>query len=210
MTVTIKKSEIQAAIANAPANYHVRLLQSFPESVAAHVAELDYHAAHMELVAKGKADAYPPPDPPVLINQAVSRIERGGKIVHVADFVVVDDLPTEQQIRDKRLADKKSELISAVSSEESHLSNKAFPIGKRRAAEFARLDILRADDARQRDIGDIVKHRPPSDTALLNDYNKRSASIESLARHAAMLHSQIEGLTLDTVDTWRPEPFPKV
>lgn len=241
MTFVVKQSEIEAAIATAPAAFHANLLRRFPESVKQHALDLAAHADHMGNVdrdAKAAAaekrpttyQAYPAPDPPALIDQAVARVQEKGKTVFVPDFKVINDLPSPEQVKAKALRAAKDQLIGAVSEAESAAANAVLPFGKRRANDMRRIDIHAADQARRAELAaqldglapsDPTRHakvaaladavkagRPKADADFVAAHEARVAKLDKIFRHAAALQSEIEDLTADNVADWKPRPFP--
>lgn len=101
-----------------------------------------------------------------------------------------------------------------------------------------RTEVLRADNERRlqamkslssADRGDIVaineavgpqltedeinaeirKLRSDAENSLLDAHLERQARLAAINRHGAQLHHDIDDLTIDTVDDWKPAPFPK-
>jgi hypothetical protein len=67
--------------------------------------------------------------------------------------------------------------------------------------------------APQRALDDIMqeveKRRPSEDTAFLQEQEELRQKIAAIDRHFAEQHHQVEDLTLETVDDWKPTPFAK-
>lgn len=241
MTFVVKQSEIEAAIATAPAAYHANLLRRFSESVKQHALDLEAHGTHMDNVARDakvataekrapKFQAYPPPDPPTLIDQAVSRVQENGKTVFVPDFKVINDLPSPEQVKAAALRSAKDALLGAVTQEETRVANTVLPFGKRRAGDIRRVDVQIADQARaatlraafndlapsdpvriakEAGLVDAVKAgRPKADADFVTAHEAAVATLDKIYRHAAALQSEIEDLTADTIASWKPEQFP--
>lgn len=56
--------------------------------------------------------------------------------------------------------------------------------------------------------GHVEQDRDPADTKFLYEQGERNRRLDAIHRHAALLQHDIEDLTAETVDTWKPEPFP--
>lgn len=56
---------------------------------------------------------------------------------------------------------------------------------------------------------EVEKKRSPDDTAFLQEQEERRQKIAAIDRHFAEQHHQVEDLTIETVDDWKPTPFAK-
>jgi hypothetical protein len=219
MTFKVKRSEINTAIAEAPNVFAANALRNFDQSVHQHCADVAAHSAHMAKAKDGKADPYPPPEPHRLIARAVAISPSG---VCTPDYEIDEDMPSKEAIGAAELANKKTILLNQVSQEEGRLVSAIIPSGKHRAHHFRREDINAADAKRQNEIAAkkkkldpdeltraVIAGRPAEDAAFLADHDAKMDSIRAISRHGALLHSEIEDLTADTIDKWTPKSFPK-
>jgi hypothetical protein len=116
--------------------------------------------------------------------------EDAGKFV--ADFAIVNDDPTDDQV----LRARKNALLIKIGEAESAATQLVLgPPGKRRLCEFKTRDILQTK----------TKLRTPADVQHLADQASRQTKIDAIARAAAQAMSAVEDLTLDNVDDY-PEP----
>ena len=228
MTFIVKQTKIDELASTAPP-YLREMLENFSVSAHQHAKDLNDHKQHMGLVDQQKNlpkeerthQSYPAPMAPNLIDQAVQRREDG---VFVADFQIVNDRPSTEQLAAKRLREKKVALITKVSEVEADLIKKVSGGYKHRAFQFRYGDIARADNGRASAIvaklGKGVTHqeikaqieadRPADDTKFKVEHEARLLAAEGILRHAAELHSQIDDLTPQNVDAWTMAPFPDV
>lgn len=164
---------------------------AFAAKVTAHCAELNAYAAHMAAVARNEAEPYPPPFAPALIVQAIGQ-DAGGQ--YVADYQIVDDGPTPEQI----FARKKQALLAQVAAAERAALHAILPEGKWRLAN--------------RQVGAAVAKKPedrtPADTALIAEDEARRLKIDAIDNHGAVQMAAIEDLTAATIDAWQMPPFP--
>lgn len=80
--------------------------------------------------------------------------------------------------------------------------------------------ILTSDDVSEKDkeatvdlseegvAEEIRKRRPEEQTAFLKEQEEHDVRLAAIERHAAELQHDIEDLTVETVDGWKPTPFP--
>lgn len=110
----------------------------------------------------------------------------------VADYEIVDDTPV------LTLAQRKQELMNAVTREEVALIGSILPPGKRRlrSMEHARLSLK---PSTQCTIDELRK---------LNTWKLDDQQMETISYHAATLHAEIEDLTEATIGGWVPAAFP--
>jgi hypothetical protein len=114
--------------------------------------------------------------------------EDAGKFV--ADFAIVNDDPTDDQV----LRARKNALLIKIGEAESAATQLVLgPPGKRRLCEFKTRDILQTK----------TKLRTPADVQHLADQASRQTKIDAIARAAAQAMSAVEDLTLDNVDGYQ-------
>lgn len=208
MTLTVKKSQLNPEV-------------DFSALVAAHIVELQQYDTHMDMVSRQLADPYPPPTAHPLIVAAI-RVNETGSPKYSPDFTIEDDLPTEAEVLAAQLKAKQDRLFHVVAQMENAAADAVSPRGKRRlqsilendvrSAEIEKLGRLRKsakpgtsdDDLR----ATVEKSRSRPDAELLQRQDATRARLTAIDRHGAELHSQIEDLTLETIDAWKPEPFP--
>ena len=56
---------------------------------------------------------------------------------------------------------------------------------------------------------EILKRRPPEDTKFIQQQIDLRNRISKISRAAAQMHSDIEDLTIDNIDSWKIPDFPK-
>lgn len=203
-----------------------RVGPDFAAAVAAHALEMRNWRAHMKRVGEDEKNgvtdpllrhvAYPRPMSHPMVEAAVNEND-------VADFEIVDDGPTPEQA----LAAKRNDLFAAVSRAEIEAIAMIVPPGKARSFAFRETDIRNTDAKAYEKPGvlakaasaigitkpadilaEIEKNRPAEDTKFLADQADRRRRVAAIERAAAQMHSDIEDLTLDTVDAWKMPPFP--
>jgi hypothetical protein len=214
MTFIVKQSEIDEH-ARAASPWLRDLLNNFSLSVQQHALDLATHYTHMEEVVKqavlpdgyeGKThQAYPTPHTSPLIDQAVRR-DTNGKFI--PDFQIINDRASTEQLAVRRLRKKKDALTTLVTEEETRCLETIIPARKRRF-----LQIQYADVMVKRTFGDggiLQDYRSSEELAFCKDYENRASQFQVVIRHAAQLHSDIEDLTLQNVDSWTMTPFPNV
>ena len=223
MTFIIKQTEIDMAASSAPP-WIRDMLQNFSVSVAQHAKDLSDHYAHMQHVERQKNlpieqkthQVYPPPSAPTLIDQAVLGDGNGG---FIPDYKLINDRPSTEQLVARRLREKKEQLSGSVLEQEVALIHVISGGGKSRAYQLRYMDIAAKDAA----IGvglsltgisetkeAVEVRRSPEDTKFKQEHEARSAKIETIVRHGAELHAQIEDLTPQNIDSWTMAPFPGV
>jgi hypothetical protein len=215
MTVKIPKSHI---------------FDGFEVAVAAFAKEMKDWRAQEKIATEhdSRKDIHPDekyvhrkrPSASSLVQQAVNESD-------VADYEIVDDGPTPEQI----LRSKKDLLFVQTSKAEQEAILAIAPYSKQRLMSFRESDIRKADKAfadtlqkpglitkaasaigiiNPADVSaQIEKQRPPQDTQFLADQAMRRSKIEVIQRAAAQAHSDIEDLTLDNIDAWKMPEFTK-
>lgn len=141
----------------------------------------------------------------------------------VADYEIVDDTPTPDQI----LRAKKDTLIVAVRGvEQQELEKLLPPVGKRRAIGYRKQDIATSDNDRVRELAikinttddddekkSLLKlmsnaqayhisERPVDDTVFLAEQKQLDTAHNAVLRWAALVESDIEDLTESDIDAW--------
>ncbi len=159
-----------------------------------YITELKAYDKHMKFVESGKADPYPAPDAPTEVKEAVRMPEM------IADYEIVDDDSTPAQI----LADKKNELTYEVGTLEHQAIETVLPQRKMRLHNIELTDIHAAIAKRSR-----FKRTPTKDEAKKLDKNQEiSNKLYQIGKHGALLTAEIEDLTEQTIDAWKPIKFP--
>lgn len=195
----------------------------FEVAVAAHAADMKQWRGHMDRVADDERNevtginrhvAYQRPVASRLVESCVN--ENG-----LADYQIIDDGPTPAQV----LAKRKNELLNAVSIAETAAISAVVPPGKMRLLNMRENDIRDADEAAfaaKVKPGILAKMatsvglsaatdlptRPQADTDHLEQQADRRRRIDLIQRAAAKMHSDIEDLTIETVDAWKMPAFP--
>jgi hypothetical protein len=208
MTNTVLKSQV-------PENFEVK--------IASYIFEMKNWRSHMSRVEQDKNSnvspidrhvAYPRPDAHPIVRASVNENNE-------ADFKIVDDMPTADQI----LRTKKNDLIGTVSIAETNAISNIVPFGKLRMLNLKENNIRTeahkaANDATQ--SAGIVKKvaiavgisNPPQvsfspeDQKFLQEQDVRRSAIAAIQHAAAQMHSDIEDLTLDNIDAWKMPDFP--
>lgn len=213
MTLKILKSQV----AQIP-NFEVR--------VAEHVQLYNEHKSHMERVASdekagiegiAKHEPYPASRAHKLIEDAINYDT--GK----ADYIIENDDPTPAEILDQ----KKNDLFHQVSLAEQDAINKIFPPRTHRSLNIREHDIRQRDIDRGRKISQsyiakaksilggpsieeqIASARSQEDADFLKEHEDRQNSVQKILRSAASAHSEIDALTIDTIDSWKIPDFSK-
>lgn len=145
------------------------------------------------------------------------------------DFEIVEDGPTPDQI----LQAKKYELLQKIAvAEQDAIAAASLPLGKRRAANLLESDILAADASRTAEIKPpgltkkvlaavgLVDMPAPEDVAAAvrtarpdehNDHidaqEDRRRRVDGIIRQASAMMSDVEDLTLDTIEKWQMPTF---
>lgn len=145
------------------------------------------------LIAHQFTEGVPPPSD-ALLDQLIKRIPKeNAPSDFIADYEIVDDSPLPPT-----LEQKKDALEHAVSGMAMRARAEIIPPRKLKTYEFKYGDIY----------AKVPKDRTPEDKQFLEEYSKKTAASYAIDRHIADLHSEIEDLTAETIDTWKPAPFP--
>ncbi len=169
----------------------------FGRTIASHLDALEKWRQHMANVARDPStyQPYPAPIAPPMVAQALREERDGdGVLSYVPDYELVDDGPTPQQT----LQSKKNHLFGTVFHMEQVAAATVFPPSRRRHIEFL------VSDASAKKPED----RSAEEKALIQKYEETTAKLVQVSRHGAMLNNQIEDLTEETVETWKPADFP--
>lgn len=180
MTYKIKQSDIN------------RVGIDYSAAVIAFAEELKAYAQHMELVEKGKAQFYPPPEAPIEISAAIHRPDLS------IDYEIIDDVtPT--------LEEKKRNLVEQLEIAKVAAMNKVMPQGKRRLANIIHLETLQ--QISDRSTG-LLKAKPTkTESKVLNDMKELNTKSIEIEKCAAIMHAEIEDLTEENIDHWMPKKF---
>lgn len=210
----------------------------FGAEVARYVGDLNAWHEHAEKAKTDpEYHPYPRPVAHPEVVAAVSeRAGDAGVPVFVPDFIVEDDGPTpEQKLRAKKnillahVSDLEREAAHAVlpiGKRRIHFMREAevrFNDSKRRS------DLINVEHQRRQSAGflermreriagkksdepsiaDIVeKARDPKADEFLARADAINAKLRAIELHGAELHAEIEDLTEENVDDWKPAPFP--
>lgn len=175
----------------------------------AHEAIVRQHAANPDMPDEERYVSLAVPAAPVDVDSSIRRTLRDdGTTEFVADYEIVG--PPFQT--------RKSRLFDQVSAAEREAMAAVAPAGKIRAFQFREADIRRADQRRYSTLVERLgsgpdfatyceENRPTSDTTFLEQQAAREDQRNEIMRWAAQLHSDIEDLTPETIDTWEMKPF---
>lgn len=175
MTFEVKKSQITGV--------------DYDALVLAHTAELTKYADHMAAVARGEADAYPPPYADPLIDNAIRRPDL------VPDYVIVDDGPSPEQLFEQR----RKNLHIAVNDLETAAKRRVVTDARRKLLSLQANQIMRKP----------VEKRAPDEVSFLDNLQAIQDRIDNIVMHGAALQVEVEGLSSDTIDAWTPSAFPE-
>lgn len=176
---------------------HIPDVAAFDAAVDAHARELEAYEKHAALVAKGKADPYPPPQAHPLVDAAVKRVPRTmGGTKFESDYRLVDRMPVPAGDA-AALAARKIELREDVARLEREAVHAILPLGKWRLASIrANIAAAKAEN-----------NRTTEDSELLDDERTRREALAAVQLHHAELEAEIEDLTDKTVNDWMPAPY---
>lgn len=137
---------------------------------------------------RARFEPYPAPIAhPDIVAAVKTDIGADGNVTYVPDFEIENDDPTPEQL----LAAKKEALLHAVSCAEAEaIGAVQLPPGKQRHADIREADIRAKDN------------QAAADTQHLADQESRRAKVDGIFRKAAQVMSDIEDLTLETVDAF--------
>lgn len=190
-----------------------QMFEGFDVAVAEHALNMRNWRAHMARVDEDKTKpdlpaierhiAYGRPVAPELVEAAVNE---NGKV----DYELVDDGPSSEQV----FAAKKNELLGLVTAVEQQAKHAVLPRGKHRLFAMREADI-RSGTPKPGMLKSIatavgltsIEEPSPEDKQFLEDQIARRARISAIERAAAQAHSDIEDLTLETIDAWKMPDF---
>lgn len=203
---------------------------TFEADVAAHAFELKQWRDHMARVASdetggvaGIARHWPLQRP-----TAHGLVEASVNEAGIAEYKIIEDGPAPEDI----LKEKKESLRHKIAFAEQVAIENIVPFGKRRLFNIRENDIRKSDSetlakiSAERQSGivaavasmfknktmdidaAVAAARSPEDTQHLEEQHDRRRRIEAIERIAAHAQHDIEDLTLDTVDSWKPPAFP--
>jgi hypothetical protein len=164
----------------------------FADAPAFHAALEAYRQA---LLAHRSTQGEPAPVPPHPCLEAfIRRVQAdGAPDDFVPDADVVDDTPPPPTLDERR-----AQLLADVARLESAAIALILPPGKMRLAQ---MDYARAGNT-------PAAERTPEQQACIADHAAMRVAIEAVQYHAAVLCAEIDDLTDETVERWRPRPFP--
>ena len=189
----------------------------FLGKVVAHGAELKQWAEHMDRVARdaknpnlveaARHEPYPRPTAPADIEHSVGEDFQ-------PNFEIIDDGLTA----DQKLAIKKNTLFSVVTAMENAALEAIVPSSKRRFFAIRESEVLASDrDAQLRlmdegkpmtrkQLDDVaLKARSDEDARFMDEQAERRIKMDDIIRRAAKMHHDIEDLTAENVDAYKPE-----
>lgn len=183
---------------------HVADAATHAAAVSAHIVELEAwtrqvdavtRTAHLATGHPDKHDYYPPPSAPPHVERSV-HIDKtdGGGVRYSADYEVVDDGPTPDQV----LRAKKDALLSAISQAEQGAIAKLHPIGYRRAHAHRRGMIEAAGTKLSGEDAEFAAR-----------HDERMAKIAALEQWGAAAMAAVEDLDATTIDTWQHPEAPR-
>jgi hypothetical protein len=161
----------------------------FGNAIEAHIKALK---AHQTTVGE------PAPIAHALVERAVRRvqypIDAKKPDDFVADYTVVDDTPPPPTLDQRKTA-----LAVNAQALCQEAMDAASPPLKRRLADMEAGRAMMVDPAK----------RTPAQLAAIAAQQARGVKSEAILFHLATLESQIHDLTEQTIDGWKPAPFPK-
>ena len=117
-----------------------------------------------------------------------------GSVSYEPDFEVINDDPTPEQI----LSTKKTELLQRTAEiEQATISAIQGPIGKQRSITIREASILNKKE----------EDRSEEDVSFLLEQNNKRSRAEAISIKVAEIMSEIEDLTLETIDTFEIPTF---
>jgi hypothetical protein len=151
------------------------------------------------------------------VENAVKRVPGGeGKPDDfVADYEIVDDTPPPPTLDEQKQA-----LVAKVHADYHAAQTTMIPPLKARLWGLEHARILTAlstivpmqsdetSEAHQARALPILAKKAPADAAFLGDYLARQKKMHAVILHLATMESQIHDLTAETIDAWKPAPFP--
>lgn len=177
---------------------HIATLKEYDE----HEAVVREHAADLDKPEGERWQSLAVPAAPIEIDGSIKRTLRpDGTTEFTPDY----------EIAGPSFVVRKSRLLDAVSAAERDAIAAVAPAGKLRAFQFREQDIRAADHARWADVDhekypNFEQHsylaRPPEDTKFMDEQASREAMRQTIYRWAAGLHSDIEDLTPEAIDTF--------
>ena len=206
--------------------YKSQIGPGFEATVAAHAKEMRDWREHMGRVAAderagvtgiNKHVPYHRPTHHPMILKSVNENDQ-------ADYVIIDDSPTPEEI----LESKKMALHGQLAEAERIAIVAIVPPAKARAFNLRENDINVADsklviakpgilskikvvvglEEKVSIMDEITKMRPAADTQFLAEQADRRSKVDAIVRTAASISSQIEDLTIDNIDAWKMPAFP--
>lgn len=173
MTVVIKRSQIRG--------------MDFPLMVDIHAREMAAWTAHMRMVQQGKADPYPAPQAPPIVESAVRQVPRAnGDTDFNSDYTIEEDDPTPMQVH----AGRKNALMSEVTRMEHEAYDAVLAPGKRRLYNLRHTEVWEKRSKVEHENGKIVDATNQRDRAkkwLLEQGDRETTSPEDQQHHGDMI-----------------------
>lgn len=192
-------------------------LGDFPKAVADYIAALELHRTQ---------EGTPAPTAHPLVENAVRRVQYLVEAVHqptrtyvgpdgedvtepvgepvrfmsstqpddfVPNYVLVDDTPPPPS-----LDERKAELARCMAVSVGAMIDRISPPLRRRLFNMTVARVYRVPE----------ESRTAADKAVLAQADDSNARVEAVEFHLAQMEAQIHDLTADTIDAWKPAPFP--
>ncbi len=206
------RHKIPQSIANAHGDFAGKVIE--------YGAELKLWSEHMERVARDEKNpnlvpaarhvAYPRPT-------ADRDIELSVDENFQPNFEILDDGLTAEQ----KLAIKKNTLSNIVTAHENAALEAIVPSLKRRYFAIREAEIIRLDQSAQQafliengpattpqQLEDAtLKSRSDEDARFMEEQAERNSKMDKIIRAAAKAHHDIEDLTAENIDAWKPVSF---
>lgn len=221
------------------AKSQVDTFPDFAGMAAAHAVDMRTWRAHMARVKEDEVEGvtginrhtpYQRPAAHPLIESVINENDE-------ADFEVVDDGPTPEEILQLR----KIQLLGEVTRAEQAAIAVVFPPAKQRLLLMKEQDVRRRDSEIVADLREqervllekmvnkiavtvglkkplagkeiaaaVNAQRSDDEQELLADLKSRRKRLAAIERVAAQAHADIEDLTADTIDAWQVPDFSKI
>ena len=148
--------------------------------------------------------------PALFLRKKQERLAAVGRIEHIAAAQIIPpgkarawalrhgDILRDEQTKLERAVVARDEEVRAYQHSSGILDRAAIMLGLAGRPKFKSNDELAAE---------ILAARGKDDAAFMADYDARMKSMDRLNRHSAQMHAEIEDLTPETVDAWRPSPL---
>lgn len=170
-------------------------VDSFQRLCNTFIDELRAHKKQMAMVEKDPENYHPYPAPSAHPDIMASVIEEGDD--YNIDFEIFDDNPPPPE---PTLEDRKNILIAALNAQAHELSETIIPDRKQPLMQMKFLDAMKVPEEEQTDYQ--KRH--------IAEWNAAQTKLQKINRHVAEMLSNIDDLTVKTIDNWELEPFPEV